>query len=491
MSKKQKTTQQTTEKTDPWAPAIPFLTDAMGTAQGIFNRNRALSDEQKAAVAQGSQMARDRLSNPVYGQIEQAASGLIGGDYAPNVRPVNVPGQARSGMAGIMRSAAAIPTNAMGFASKGLAAAGNAMGDATRGLFGMGGGVGQGPQAQGQVAPSTPDPNAAIEKVLSGQVDNPQLAAMADAATRQGQRTYGDAVQDSADSFTRTIAPSIRSGASLSGGYGGSRQGIAEGLALAEREKTLGRAARDLGIAANDATANLYGQAYESAQGRMASMADSQAGRIQQDRQYNQGLALDRDRFGLDQQRFGLDRDRFTTDVGFRNNEQEMQRAQQEAAQATQGAGLFGMGTGLQSQDLDRWLGMLGYEADWEQSQFAPLLQAVTGIGGMGRQSSGTSTGTTKVNDPFGLATNLAMAAAMASGSDASIKRNVVTVGHDDAGRRWVTFNYVWEPEGTPSHRGVIAQELQKIDPELVHRHPMGFLTVDYAGLAVKLKEAA
>lgn len=407
MSSKTKSTQQTTQQNDPWAPAIPYLTEGLSNASGIFKKYQNLTPGQTAALDQGKQVANDRMGSGMFGKISDAAGKLLGGDMSPAVTPVK----------GAAYDAAA-----------------------SRSALGA------------------TDPTSAIAKTLSGQVDNPQLAAMADAATRGGQRQYADAVSDSADSLTRTVMPSIRAGAQMSGGYGGTRQGIAEGLAMAEREKTLGRGARDLGIAANDATANLYGNAYESAQNRMASMADSEANRAQQAGMFNVSTGLD---------------------TQFRNNDQEMQRAQIRAAQLGQGAGIFGQGAGMEDDTINSLLGLEGYPAQWENDLLAPYMGAITGVGGMGGTSNGTMTGTQKTSNPFGAITNAAMAAAMFS--DARLKTNVETVGYDAAGRRWVEYAYVWEPGERV--RGVIAQEVRKTDPSAVVVGPGGFLMVDYTQL--------
>jgi len=82
--------------------------------------------------------------------------------------------------------------------------------------------------------------------------NNPYVSGMAQAAAR-----------DAMSNLQPELA-NIRSGSVLSGGYGGSRQGIAEGTALAGAAQ-----------AATDAAANIYGQAYGQgldAQGRTLGM---------------------------------------------------------------------------------------------------------------------------------------------------------------------------------------------------------------------------
>lgn len=74
-------------------------------------------------------------------------------------------------------------------------------------------------------------------------------------------------------------------------------------------------------------------------------------------------------------------------------------------------------------------------------------------------------------------------AASAAAGSDRSIKRDIEDHHVDDKGRRWVSFNYVWDEPDEPKRIGVIAQEVRETDPDAVSVHPLGFLQVDYGKL--------
>lgn len=268
---KQSGTSTTNENTtqDPWAPAIPYLTEALGTGKSLYDQYSQLSPEEKAAADSYASVLRQRQGSPVYGQITGAASDILSGKYNPNTAPV----ASATPSAAITAQPMELPqVRTQYMASPSQITAGQAIN----------------PQVQTQYIADTPtvsavnaraaegelDPTSSLKRVLSGQVDNPQLSAMADAATRQGQRNYADAVQDSSEALTRSVLPSVRSGAILSGGYGGTRQGIAEGLAISDRQKNLDRGARDLGIAGTDAASNLFGNAYEAAQGRMASTAN-------------------------------------------------------------------------------------------------------------------------------------------------------------------------------------------------------------------------
>lgn len=70
--------------------------------------------------------------------------------------------------------------------------------------------------------------------------------------------------------------------------------------------------------------------------------------------------------------------------------------------------------------------------------------------------------------------------------SDARVKYNVETDYYDRKGRRWVNFTYKGEPPSV-RHHGVIAQEVERTDPDAVFTNGIGLKVVNYA----KLREAA
>lgn len=95
------------------------------------------------------------------------------------------------------------------------------------------------------------DPTAALQQLLSGQVNNPYLDDQISALGK-----------DLSSNFLENVAPGLRSGAVAAGGYGGSRQGIVEGLGTQGVSDALALQA-----------ANLRGTAYENAQNRMQQVA--------------------------------------------------------------------------------------------------------------------------------------------------------------------------------------------------------------------------
>jgi hypothetical protein len=129
--------------------------------------------------------------------------------------------------------------------------------------------------AQGQL-----DPTASLAQILRGDPStNPYLAQMNQASINQSMQGYNDMLQKA----NQTLLPQIKQDAFASGQYGGSRQGVAEGII----GQQLGINARDLGQKAMDTGASLYGGAFENAQQRMAAAAGDLNAQAAQNEQYN------------------------------------------------------------------------------------------------------------------------------------------------------------------------------------------------------------
>ncbi len=181
------------------------------------------------------------------------------------------------------------------------------------------------------------DPTQGLASALSGNPDNPYLAAMNQANINQGLQGYNDALGSAANTLTRSVLPSVRSGANLAGGYGGTRQGLAEGVAIGDFGTQLGRNARDLAQSSMDSGNLLYGGAYENAQNRQAQAALSLAG------------------MGLDNAQANASRDLAA--------QQSNQSAGLQAGLANQSAGLQGAGLNLNAGQGLQNLGLAGYDA--------------------------------------------------------------------------------------------------------------------------------
>lgn len=119
---------------------------------------------------------------------------------------------------------------------------------------------------------------------------NPYLQGALQRGADQARWAYGNLLQDQAQQFNNQIMPAIRGGAIAAGGYGGSRQGIAEGIAARAQSQQANRAATQLGMDLNSAMiggqsgafqqgqqlganllGNLSGQQYQAAAGNLGS----------------------------------------------------------------------------------------------------------------------------------------------------------------------------------------------------------------------------
>lgn len=95
--------------------------------------------------------------------------------------------------------------------------------------------------------------------------------ALAGAQFNQNQQSLTDNLQ-------RSVLPSIRGGAIAAGQYGGSRQGIAEGLAISDLTKQLNNSNTQFGLGATAANSSALASAYENGQNRALSAAQGLSG---------------------------------------------------------------------------------------------------------------------------------------------------------------------------------------------------------------------
>jgi len=171
------------------------------------------------------------------------------------------------------------------------------------------------------------DPTAALQRSLSGNADNPYLQGMHQANINASLRGYDDAIQN----LTQNVLPGIGDQAFASGQYGSSRQGVAEGMAVQQAQRN----ARDLGVAAMDAGNQLYGSAYENAQGRMANTAQYLGGLAGQNQQFNANLDLQQSQAGAQNalQGLGALQNTFTSADNVYNQQQSLLSAPQQQYQ--------------------------------------------------------------------------------------------------------------------------------------------------------------
>lgn len=227
------------------------------------------------------------------------------------------------------------------------------------------------------------NPGSALGRMLSGRPDNPYLDQQAAAITGQMTRNLNE-----------NIMPGIRSEALASGQYGGSRQGIAEGLAASRMNQDLA-----------PALTNLYGGAFENAQQRMFGTAHSlndqafqnaqmnanrQFGANQQNvannlnaQQFNAGNNMDAQKFNANN---ALNTQQFNANLGLQNNAQAMTQNSTNLANRLQGLNALNAVNGMQDSNFGRYMDALQMPQNLNWQNLGNYNQMVTGMGG-GTQS--------------------------------------------------------------------------------------------------------
>jgi len=193
------------------------------------------------------------------------------------------------------------------------------------------------------------NPMGAISQILTGNVDTSTLApVVSNAARRIGEN------------FAEQALPALRQGAIMSGQYGGSRQGIAEGIA-----------SRGLAYSIGDMAANLYNQAYQQAQQQRYGTANNMAG------------------LGISNAKANADRDLLAqsknADIELQKNLQQMELQKQMLANRLQGMDVLQGLNALQDSSYNRLLNLaqMPNEYNWNNlNNYSSIVQNGARLGG-------------------------------------------------------------------------------------------------------------
>lgn len=223
--------------------------------------------------------------------------------------------------------------------------------------------------------------NANINYNVPGRIDNPFQYNF-------WNRDFNPALNDAikaiqrplAEQYAESVLPNIRGGARLTGGIGGSRQGVAEGLAS-------GRFAQAAEDAASKAALSTYGQNLQAALDRYNQNLAAQEAR------YRTNIASEDQRYAtnrqLEAQRYAQNYDTWLKSLGMTPELGNAMIQQGMVGPATQ----FGMGNYLYGMDQAR---LSDEVARYNYNQMAPFLAAkdiagiAQGIGPIGTQSIGS-----------------------------------------------------------------------------------------------------
>ena len=157
---------------------------------------------------------------------------------------------------------------------------------------------------------------------------NPYLTGAIQKGINQSSNAFGNMITD-ASKATQDVLGGIRGGAVLAGGYGGSRQGIAEGRAIESMNTQLGRAASQFGQNNTDAAVAAQAGAYDADRNRQLAatqglssqqygVASQEAAMRQQANMANQALGTNMSQFNAQQ---GQQAQQFNAGVAQNNNQ--------------------------------------------------------------------------------------------------------------------------------------------------------------------------
>lgn len=123
------------------------------------------------------------------------------------------------------------------------------------------------------------DLRGAYDRLINGDAGaNPYLTKALQSAVDQTNASYSQNLGDLTNTLTRSVLPQISSNAVLAGQYGGSRQGIAEGLALSDFSKQMANTNLQLGLANSANTTGQQAGAFNAGQDRALNAVNTLSG---------------------------------------------------------------------------------------------------------------------------------------------------------------------------------------------------------------------
>ena len=386
----------TTTNENPWIGAVPYLT---GKDKGIFNKANQFFDQYSGLNGQ-----QQGLNTDYYNQLAQRAGiggqssgGAYGGNKALPYDTMYPSFLQRHSSDGYPRRPGESGGGAYGGGGQGQGGQGQISDvDMIKGVAGgfFGGefdprlGFTQGRTAENATG-SVPgayqgmgqlDPTQTLQSLMSGQIDNPYLQSIHQGSINTSLRGYNDALRDAATQ----IMPGIDSEAFASGMYGSSRQGVAQGM-IGEQ---LGRNARDLGIAAMDTGNQLYGNAYQIAQGQKENTANLLA---------NQGFGMEQFNVGNQNQTNQFNAGQLQNADQYNAN-LDLQQQQARADNALQGVQTLQQGNQLADTTFNQMQSILAAPMSQYQNalnQYANIISPGAAMGGSSSQQIPVNSDTT------------------------------------------------------------------------------------------------
>ena len=351
---------------DPWAPAQPYLLGSttrklkagiidtgnnpesdyettttpgvLPEAQNLYGQSQWSPSMQSLLNTQQSILQYRKPVQDV--QIANMAGGLLSGQYDPNVQRVGSISGAPTITPQNVNAQSVDPTSAFG-----------SMGAA--------------------------NPTQSIQQMLTGQVNTSTL----DPVIQNAQRRLGE-------NFSEQVMPQIRSGAQAAGQYGGSRQGIAEGLA-----------SKGLAYSMGDLSANMNNSAYNQAQSNMYGTSNTMAGLGLSNAQGNATRDLSAQTTNAannltaqsQNASNALNTQQYNGNIGIQNNSQAMANSQQQVANRVQGLNTMQGGNTLDDQNYQQQMGLLQAPNTYNQGALTNYANVVGTMAGQGNTQNSTN----------------------------------------------------------------------------------------------------
>lgn len=153
------------------------------------------------------------------------------------------------------------------------------------------------------------------------------------------------------------------------------------------------------------------------------------------------------------------------------NQERQMQQQAMQSAPQMAAADYLGIQPLLQTAQTAAaipYTGLEAYSGALGTLFNGGVQKTSNGIGGLLSGVGSTMSGT---------------AALSHSPSDVRVKKDIAKVGELDDGLGVYDFRYVWDDADSPPHRGVMAQEVERLRPWALGPELGGFMTVNYRAL--------
>ncbi len=337
----------TTTTSSPWAGAVPYL-----TGKNAWGQNAGVPGTMPSAATQfqnsGWSPAMQTQANNWQNLIGEANSGVINpmatasqqlmtGGMNPNISaigPISGAPQINAPQAQAQQSNIASTLNGMG----------------------------------------PVDPTGSLQQLMSGQVAPGMMGSIGNEANAM----YGQATQN----LMQQVMPQLNEQAIGAGGYGGSRQGIAQGLALSNMQQNLA-----------PQIAGLYNQANQTAQGLQGQTANNMAGLGTSASNLNASLGTNVNELNASNQlqantqnaQNALAAQQFNANLGLQNNAQGLQANQlgvaNRLAGTQMGSNAFNLAnTGMQT---GMTLTQAPNQYNWQNlGNYNSVINGTAGLGG-------------------------------------------------------------------------------------------------------------